>query len=516
MSQQGFETSANADNWAVARNAISGYGAWLVNLAIGLLTTPVLLHALGVEGLGAWTVALATASYVGMVELGLGIATVRRLAASLATGDVEEASTVAASARVTYWAMAAVGTFVLAGLVFVPDLFNGFARVSSTQVRLAVFVLGLGYLATLAISVHSAIAIGAGRADLSTIVGTAFRVFTASAQVVVVLATDSLALLALATAAGTFLGMLAVRSLSHRVFPGIDVRAGGARRSVCRELVASGWRNAMIGITWAVAIQSDVLVVGFMLGPSEAAAYGIAVRGSVMVGDLAFRATNVLVPTFSHTTALEDDERTLLALYESSFIARAILVPALIAFMLFGTQLLDVWLGDSPSQTNDVLVLLVVCAIVAAPGHSCLMLLTGMNRLTFLIIGSSIAAIGNLALSIFLTWKIGILGPVLGSLVAFVIFNLLLLPRHVSSILGLSWPRLSAAGLAQLLPPAAASAAVGVFARVVLDWSTPREGLVGALLIGTVYVTTLAIVLPKARRDRYGRAMRRVARIRLS
>jgi O-antigen/teichoic acid export membrane protein len=505
-------SSANADNWAVARNALSGYGAWIVNLTIGLLTTPVLLHALGVEAFGAWTVALATAGYVGTVELGLGIATVRRLAAGLATRDVSEASTVASSARVTYWALASVGTVVLGGLVLLPGLFKGTTDVSSAELRLTVFILGIGYLATLATSVYSAIAIGAGRVDLSTVVGTIFRLATAAAQVIVVLAFDSLTLLAIATAAGTVLGMVAVRTMSRRVFAEIEVRISLARRTVCRELVSSGWRNAMIGITSAVAIQSDVLVVGFLLGASEAAAYGIAVRGSVMVGDLAFRATDVLVPTFAHTSTVEDHERSVAALHESAFIARAILIPAFIAFLFFGNQLLDVWLGHAPGHAKTVLVLLVACAIVAAPGHSCLVLLTGMNRLRFLIVGLSIAAVGNLGLSVLLTWKIGIVGPALGSLVAFVVFNLTVLPRHVAAMLGVSSLRLAAAGVRDLAVPAVSAALVGLSARLILDWSTPHEGLLGSLVIGTVYLAVLTLVLPRARRERYRRVLGGVAR----
>lgn len=505
-------TSANADNWAVARNALSGYGAWVVNLAIGLLVTPVLLHALGVEAFGAWTVALATASYVGMVELGLGIATVRRVAAALATGDDEEASTIASSARATYWVLAAIGTIGLAGLVLLPGVFTGTADVSSAELRLTVFVLGIGYLATLAISVYPTVAIGAGRADLSTLVGTTFRIITAAAQVIVVLASGSLALLALATAVGTVLGTLAVRTMSRRVFANIALRVSLVRRSVCRELISSGWRNATIGITSAVAIQSDVLVVGFLLGASEAAAYGIAVRGSVMVGDLAFRATDVLVPTFSHTNTVEDDERTLAALYESAFIARAVLIPAFVIFLFFGNQLLDIWLRDVPAHANTVLILLVACAIVAAPGHSCLVLLTGMNRLTFLIVGLSIAAVGNLALSVLLTWRVGIVGPAVGSLIAFVVFNLTVLPRHVASMLGVSWSRLSGAGIRDLAAPTVAGVLVGLCTRLVLDWSTPTKAFIGSLAIGIVYVLVLTLFLPRARRDRYRRVLGGVAR----
>lgn len=501
------EIGANADSSAVTWNALTGYAAWGVNLVVGLVVTPVLLHRLGAEGFGAWTLALTIAGYVGMVELGLGVATVRQLASSLALGDSERASIVASSARTTYLVMAGAGVVVLGVLVTAPGMVVNTGGVSADRTRVAVAILGIGYLLSLIASVYPAIAIGAGRADLGTTIGIVVRVATAAAQVAVVLVTDSLVALSLVTAVGVVGGMLAVRAVTRRFFPGVIVRFDLARRTVVRLLLSSGWRNAAIAIAAAVAIQSDVIVVGAILGPVAVATYGIAVRASTMAISLATRATDVLVPTFAHATEREDTRRTVTALRESVFLTRAILVPALVVFVAFGKPLLELWLGDAPANTNVVLVLLVLGAVVAAPGHSSFILLTGMNRLNFMLVGASMTAIANLGLSILLTWRVGIIGPVLGSLIAWVIWDLVVLPRHVGSLLRIPWFPLAAAGLHPLAVPAVCSAAVAWAAVKLLHWTSPTESLFGSVLVGLVYLGALWVTVGSERRARYQRLL---------
>jgi O-antigen/teichoic acid export membrane protein len=396
---------------------------------------------------------------------------------------------------------------VLGVLVALPGLVVDTGDVPSEHVRLAVFVLGAGFLVSLAASVYPAIAIGAGRADLGTVVGIVSRILTAGAQIVVVVLSDSLVALALATAVGVVGGTLAVRAVAQRVFPDIEVRFALARSSVVRLLLSSGWRNAAIGIAAAVAIQSDVVVVGAILGPIAVAAYGVAIRASLMANTLATRATVVLVPTFAHATTREQQERTVTAFRESIFLTRAILVPALVVLVAFGGDLLELWLGDVPPNTNLVLVLLVLGTVVAAPGHSSFVLLTGMNRLDFMLVGASITAVGNLGLSILLTWRVGIAGPVLASLAGFVVWDLVVLPRRVGALLHIPWISLSTAGLGELALPAIAASLVALGIAAGLGGSFSGAALAGTAIVGLVYVAALWLVLDAERKARYRRLL---------
>jgi O-antigen/teichoic acid export membrane protein len=502
--------SANADDVAVSRNALTGYAAWVVNLGVGLIVTPIILRHLGAEGFGAWTLALALAGYVGAIELGLGVATVRQLASALAQNDFRLASAVAASARATYLAMCLIGTILLAGLATVPGLVVSTHGVPVERVRIAVLVVGLGFILSSTGTIYTAIAIGAGRADLGTIRGAAFSLATGVAQAAVVLVFGSLVGLATVTAVGAVGSALAVRSVARRRFADIDLRFVNARRRIVRSLLGSGWRNGAIGITAAVAFQSDILVVGAFLGPAALAAYGIAVRASTMVRALAVRATDVLVPTFAHTTEQRDIERTVVAVRESIFLTRAIVMPTLITLVFFGQPLLRLWLGSVPANTDKVLILFVIGTAINAPGHTSFVLLTGMNRLTFILAGAATAAAINLGLSIVLTWRFGIVGPVLGSIVAWIAWDMLILPRHIGKTLQMRWQQLPAMGFGELALPTAVTGLSAWGSNDLLGWRTPHEGVAGAAVVCLVYVAVLLATLGRTRRARYGRLVRAV------
>jgi O-antigen/teichoic acid export membrane protein len=504
--------SANAENSSVARNAFAGYLAWIANLGMGLVVTPILLHHLGVEGFGVWTLSVTIAGYVGMVELGLGVATVRRIAAALAVGDTLGASVVAASARALYALLGLLGMALLAGLVMVPSLIGGNGRAHAGQIRLAVLILGLGYLLSLATSIYPTIAVAAGRTDVGIAVGVTSRVVMGVAQIVVVLTTANVVALAVVTAAGGVFGTLAIRHVTRRLLREIEVRLALARRATAIQLLASGWRNAAIVLAAAVALQSDVIVVGAIIGTAAVTTYGIAVRAATVAIDLATRPSDVLVPTFAHAEALDDRKRITNALAESILLARAILVGSLIVFVAFGHSLLKLWVGKVPGNASTVLMILVLGAVVSAPGHSCFLLLSGIGRLNYLLAGSSLAAVGNLGLSILLTWRLGVIGPALGSLAAWAVWDLILLPRYVSRFLNVRWHLIAAAGLRVLVAPALAASVTAWLLRYGLAWESGRESLAATLIIGLVYGAIMLATFGSERRTRYLRMTRGAVR----
>jgi O-antigen/teichoic acid export membrane protein len=495
--------SANADNSLVARNAFAGYFAWAVNLGIGLVVTPILLHRLGVEGFGIWTLSVTIAGYVALVESGLGVATVRQVAAALAVGDNLGASVVAASARGLYLVLAALGIPLLAGLVMIPRLVESTGHAHVAQMRLAVFVLGLGFLLSLATSIYPTLAVAVGRVDIGIAAGLASRLLMTAVQIAVVLVTTNIVALALVTAAGGVAGMLAVRLAARRLLRQVETKLALARRGTAFQLLRSGWRNAAIVVAAAVALQSDTIVVGAMIGAAAVAGYGVAVRAATAAIELSTRPTEVLVPTFAHAGALDDRKRIRDALTESILLSRAALVAALITFVAFGQSLLTLWLGTVPGNTNAVLTILVLGAIVSAPGHSCFVFLSGIGKLNYLLAGASLAAVGNLALSILLTWQLGVIGPALGTLLAWTVWQLLLLPRYVGRLVDMPWHQLSAAGLRVLAVPAFAASVTAWVLRHGLAWGTPGESLAGSLITALVYGAILVATLGAERRTRY-------------
>jgi O-antigen/teichoic acid export membrane protein len=88
-------------------------GTRILNMGMGLVMVPVLIHALGSRGFGAWAILLGCAAVFGELEIGMPAALVRGLALPLRTPPSREACQVFTAATVT------VGAAYLCALPFV-------------------------------------------------------------------------------------------------------------------------------------------------------------------------------------------------------------------------------------------------------------------------------------------------------------------------------------------------------------------------------------------------------------
>ncbi|MFN2115448.1 MAG: hypothetical protein ACK2T6_07015, partial [Anaerolineae bacterium] len=71
---------------AVARNALTGGGRFVVSALLALVVTPYLLAQLGGDAFGLWALAGATVSVVRLLDLGLGRSMTRAVAAESGRG----------------------------------------------------------------------------------------------------------------------------------------------------------------------------------------------------------------------------------------------------------------------------------------------------------------------------------------------------------------------------------------------------------------------------------------------
>ena len=340
--------AANADDVAVGRNALSGYavlGGESCHRADSYARPASRPGDGGVRRLDAGSSSRHVRRHCGTRPWGRDNSST---GSALAHGDVQRASAVAASARAAYLVMAGAGALVLILLVTLAGSFIDSEGLSPDRTRVTVAILGLGFVLSSAASVYPAIAIGAGRADLGAKVGIGSRIVMAAAQMVVVLTTGSIVLLAIVTAASILGGTLVLRAVTRRVFGYIDVSLKNAGSTVVRALLSSGWRNGAIAIAAAVAIQTDVLVVGAML----------RIVRWLPTASLCARLWSLSFwPHVPQTCSSPRLHIRLLfmmpnaprqQLEKSVFLTRAILLPTVVVLVAFGDALLHLWLQRCP------------------------------------------------------------------------------------------------------------------------------------------------------------------------
>ena len=490
--------SVNGSGRRVARNVAFNYGAFLLQVFLGLALAPSLLRGLGNERFGTLTLVGALASYVGVAELGLGTATVRAVASSGAQDDRRAVEGVLSTSLALYLLVATVGLGVLGVLaVLLPRL--GVTE-GVSEARVALLALGVAQTFGLVTNVYPALLFGTGRSSRLIAIGSGTTVLAGVAQIVVVLRTGSLMATALVGASFSLFSAASIAMVARASVSDVKLRLSQAQKSIARSLMASGWRNGVIGLSAAAAFNTDAAVVGAVLGTGAVAAYGVAARASGLIANLSTRISDVLVPTYAHYAALNESEK-IYSLYRDTVVGGYILtLPAGALALTAGDELLRVWLGNVPDGAPLVLSLLVGATVVAVPGAGAFRLLSGMNRLTLVAVAAAISAAANLALGIWLTRRWGLEGPAVATLSLAIVYDLIVMPSYACRVLGVSRRRL-AAELCWLIPPGAAALLAGLVARSFGHGNVPL--LLRVLSVTLAYLIVTWFALGPERRGRY-------------
>lgn len=495
--------TANADTGQVIRNTVATYLTLFAQLASGLVVTPLIFRSLGGSAFGTYAFVTSIVGYVGILELGIGTATVRLIAVRAAGGVTPSLDEILGSSRGLYLPIMGAAALTLAPILIYTPFLHGAMGASAGDVRMMIASLGVAQLFGLLMNVYPAYVFGSGRADLLFAVGICASLATSAAQAVAVLSGGGVVVLAAATSALGVITSVAVAQVAKRqLMGGVRARLRSGTAATRRHIVRFGLKNAGVGVLATMSQFLDPLIVGVWLSPRAVAAYALAAKAATFSKSIATRASDVLVPTFAHASTRDDTEREFRLFSEAALVSSAILYPLALVAVLFGQDLLRLWVGRPPSGTALIMVLLVAAAAVQAVGHVAYVFFNGRGELgIFLRQGAAIAG-GNLCASIALTPLIGPSGPALASLVAFTLFDAAILPRAVARSVGRSAQDLIRVLLPPLAGPTILSAFVGLGAKLLIA-SSPATAAVCAMLTIVVFYAAAAVFAGRDRRAAY-------------
>src|SRR2546428_372628 len=94
------------------RNIGSNWVLTLVTVAAAYVTTPFIIHTLGQDGYGTWTLITAMTGYISLLSLGVPMACVRYLAQHVAEGDSRKVNETIGSCAGLYLAIGAAAVLI--------------------------------------------------------------------------------------------------------------------------------------------------------------------------------------------------------------------------------------------------------------------------------------------------------------------------------------------------------------------------------------------------------------------
>jgi len=406
----------------IVRNSFANLARTALSLPIVVLLTPFIISKIGTTGFGIWALVAALVSYVGLMDLGVGLALVKLVAEHAARSDRPGINKLVNTAFVTYTSL---GTMCLAIYWVAQDwVIANLFRVEpqwADDARFALSGMLLIFVFNLSFSVFTSVLNGLQRMDLTNLLLLTNSLSTALGIVLVLewgyglrgmVAVNALVSI---TSMGLSWVMVQQQMPSFRLAPWLF------RWQEVPKILGFSLQLQVVGLATLIHAQLDKLILGFLLGAHYVAYYEIAARIINQLRTIPVTLLFPILPAASEIHAMQQ-RRVLEELYFRAFKYMTLVsLPAFAFIAIFAQPLIKLWLGPGYELAALALQVLAVANFVnmlTTPGF---LISSGVGRPRYAVYSSVVGIVLNLVLSIILARLLGFAGALIGTATSLVL-----------------------------------------------------------------------------------------------
>lgn len=485
---------------SLARQLLKGSALSVIEQAVraiaALVMTPVLVHTLGVAEFGVWALVTGFFSQFGALDMGLQSS----LPKFLVQGDEDERRGIASTAQRFYFGIAAV-TLMLSVLAWLmlPLFISDPTKLHEARWVLA--MLGVANALTVVTRVLAVQVQCLMQQDRIAMISMT-RVTGCSAVLWWWLTSFDGGLFAVGAvqAAGTMMEALALAWCGRSLLPMIARR--WATKAVAKRLMSfSGWSYLYV-TSERLRSGLDGFVLGWLRGSAATGVYGLGLRPVMQAFDAVYACIGMqLLPTFGKIHEAHGHERLKDLFIVVSRLAMRVSMTAAVLVLALGPAFLRWWVPEHAAAALPVLLCLAIPFAVQTAQVPAVHLLFSLARHRVLAVAQAVAVIVNLALSWWLTLKLGLVGAALGTAVESLAMAAFIMPWLVHRDAEVSVRRYLIDG--QLVPAIISVAGAGSLGYVVWHWLEGHTSL--AEFAGATILLSIAaagwLIITGARRD---------------
>lgn len=336
-----------------------------------IVTVPVALTALGVEGYGAWSAALALTAFTAFADLGIGAGLMTRLSASIAVGDVVRSRRLVSSAYTALGLVVAAALILLwgsSGLVPWARVVGGPASASNRAVGAIALVTLSGFILNVIAGLIVRVQYAAQEVARSNL----WQAGGSLAGIVAVLVAASLG----ATGAGfvataAFVPILiaavnAVLFFSSKRGRSMSPSVRHFHLSTTRDLASIGVRFLVVSMMMSIALGVDSWIVAQTSSLAQVPQYAIPARVFAMVGTLVSVLTIPLWPTSAEALSAGETAWVRRTARRMTIVTPVIVGAASLIAVAAAPLAFDLWLGGKVPNDTFLLLGLALWNIVQA------------------------------------------------------------------------------------------------------------------------------------------------------
>jgi O-antigen/teichoic acid export membrane protein len=494
---------------SIFRNVLCNWTGFATGLVVTFALTPFVLHSLGEARYGIWTLTIAITGYYGLLDLGIRSGLTQYLTRYLAVRDFDRVNRTASSGF--FFLLGCGALLAAASMILAASARHLFTIPAALDREVATCILIIGGSAAVqfAFFPFAAVLTAAERFDLANAIVILSRISTAIATVVALSLGYGLIGLSAVTALGNLLDNALRWYVAYRILPQLHISKKNASWGHCREFLGYGLWNALTALSTRLISYSDALVIGFFMPAAAIARFALSVNLTNYYGNMFVPVGHVFFPAATELDA-RGEYGALKDLYLRA--TRWMLLAAVsvgIAAAVWATDFYRLWLGGAildnhefhaPDLIFRILVIGAACAAGQRVGYQVLLGQRRVRTLAMLFVGEAVA---NLALSLLLVRRCGLVGIALGTTIPAVMSQAVVIPAVLTRSLAISARQY----VAMLTRPAVVALAAGVILpqleRICRPGTWPALCLAGLLSALVMLPLVLWVGLTSSERDRY-------------
>ncbi|HEV8355688.1 MAG TPA: polysaccharide biosynthesis C-terminal domain-containing protein [Gemmatimonadales bacterium] len=406
------------------RNVSSNWIVTLLSILSAYLLTPFTLHQLGNDGYGTWNLIASITGYIGLLALGVPMASVRYFAQYAAEGDIPKLNAAVGSCTALYLALGAVA-LVVGGVLYAVFRFNynlpmairGDANVAFVLTVLFLAVGFVGMLPSAILSAHDDFV-------LRNTVRMAGIVLRVGLTLWLLSVHATLAVVALIQLACLLFDFCACCLIVVRRYPGIRIRLGDFEWVMVRRIFSFSFYVLLLNVGLRLAFETDALVIGAFRDVGSIPFFTIASSLILYLMEMILAIAAVVMPTATRlNTQGKSAELRAIFLKWSKIAFSLTMMPGLFLLVL-GPRFMAWWINSTFERpSGQVLQILLWSSLVFLPARGvALPILMGLGKPGLPTIGFLAASLLNLALSVWLVHPLGLVGVALGTAIPNAIF----------------------------------------------------------------------------------------------
>ena len=261
----------------LAINSLSGAIFLAIQIVVSFVLTPIIVHQLGNAAYGAWEVTIAVVSYVSLLELGFGQATLRGIALGRGQGDLARIQATVSSSFAALVVMGLVGGTAL--LIASPWGSRILGTESHPEIPGTMLLVAAAFMALLQFTITPLAGLAAGIQEYAKLnsVRTVLLILRSASVVWVLRAGGGLVGFAWTTIAFSALQVVLLCAIFRK--PLRDwFRIGQISLASVKSLAAFGMKSSVLQSA-STAVRSFVpLLISHAVGPASVVYYSLANR----------------------------------------------------------------------------------------------------------------------------------------------------------------------------------------------------------------------------------------------